>query len=64
MSGIAWDDLMRFGLCDLRLSPEIFWSLTPAELMLMAGGNHGGDMINRDGLEKLMAQFPDRAKET
>ena len=31
MSGISWPDLIRFGLCDLKLEPDVFWSLTPAE---------------------------------
>ena len=37
MTRIAWPGLMRLGLVQLRLAPEVFWDLTPAELMLMAG---------------------------
>lgn len=58
MSGIAWDDLMRFGLSDLRLPPDVFWALTPTELLLMAG-SPSTPGTTRAGLEKLMAEFPD-----
>ena len=37
MTRIAWGGLMRLGMVELRLSPEVFWGLTPAELMLIAG---------------------------
>lgn len=59
MSGIAWSDLMRFGLGDLRLPPEVFWSLTPVELMLMAGTDTTAPVLDRAGLDALMAAFPD-----
>lgn len=60
MSGISWEDLMRFGLCDLRLSPEVFWELTPVELMMMAGQNRAKDAsLGRGGFEALMKRFPD-----
>jgi uncharacterized phage protein (TIGR02216 family) len=35
MTRIAWGGLMRLGMVELRLSPEVFWGLTPAELMLI-----------------------------
>jgi len=60
VNGISWDELMRFGLCDLRLSPEVFWGLTPVELMMMAGQDDAPTAINRTGLEALMCKFPDR----
>ena len=51
---------MRLGLVELRLSPERFWGLTPAELMLMAGA--GGEMssLSRAGFVDLAASFPDK----
>jgi uncharacterized phage protein (TIGR02216 family) len=50
---------MRLGLLELGLTPEVFWSLTPAELMLMAGlGAHSGHLTRAD-LTELLAQFPD-----
>lgn len=51
---------MRIGMGELRLSPEIFWKMTPRELaaitMLEA---HQGLVCPRDALETLMSQFPD-----
>ena len=59
MTEIAWPRLMRLGLVHLGLSPEQFWNLTPAELMLMAGGEPGRAALSRAGLEELAARFPD-----
>jgi uncharacterized phage protein (TIGR02216 family) len=57
---IAWGRLMRLGMVELRLAPDAFWALTPAELMLMAGsgGTEGGAM-SRSAFEELMARYPD-----
>lgn len=62
MSRIAWGGLMRLGLVELRLAPEAFWSLTPAELMLVAGIGPGRAAMTRAGLEQLLARFPDRPR--
>lgn len=59
MSRIAWSHLMRLGLVQMRLSPETFWDLTPAELMLMSGAGDEPIMMGRAALEALAAQFPD-----
>jgi uncharacterized phage protein (TIGR02216 family) len=57
---IAWRSLMRLGLVELGLAPEVFWSLTPAELMFLAGPDMlGGASLTRAGLDDLMARFPD-----
>jgi uncharacterized phage protein (TIGR02216 family) len=50
---------MRLGLVELRLAPEVFWGLTPAELMLMAGFDDAPAALGRSGLEALLARFPD-----
>lgn len=63
MNGISWSDLMRFGMCDLRLAPEVFWSLTPVELMMMSGQGDGPAAIDRTGLDALMRKFPDEKTE-
>jgi uncharacterized phage protein (TIGR02216 family) len=62
MTRIAWPGLMRLGLVRLRLTPETFWALTPAELMLMAGHEGGSAALTRAGLDALVARFPDRPK--
>lgn len=59
MSKIAWDALIRFGISDLRLNPEVFWSLTPRELSVLAGSMDDDGALDRSGFERLMAQFPD-----
>lgn len=60
MRRVAWPRLMRLGLVELRLSPEVFWDLTPAELMLIAGLEDAPAALGRSGLEALLARFPDR----
>ena len=60
MTRIAWAGLMRLGLVELRLAPAVFWELTPAELMLIAGVTRGREALSRAGLAELLARFPDR----
>lgn len=60
MNGIDWPSLMRAGLEGLRLTPDQFWRLTPAELRLMLGQAAGQSPLGRSGLEALMAAWPDR----
>lgn len=62
MSGFDWPGLMRAGLSGLRLTPEQFWRLTPAELRLMLGQGAGQSPMNRAGLDALLAAYPDRTK--
>lgn len=51
---------MALGMGRLRLTPDVFWSLTPKELLLMAGGGwRGSDALQPDGLAELMRRFPD-----
>ncbi|QFT64048.1 rcc01693 family protein [Roseivivax sp. THAF30] len=54
-----WPGLMRAGFQGLRLPPEAFWSLTPAELRLMLGEGRGPRPMGRARLDELMANFPD-----
>jgi uncharacterized phage protein (TIGR02216 family) len=59
MTRIAWGGLMRLGMVELRLAPEVFWGLTPVELMLLAGIGPGRAAMTRAGLEELLTRFPD-----
>ncbi|MDP5215943.1 phage tail assembly chaperone [Ruegeria sp. 2205SS24-7] len=59
MSGFDWPDLMRAGMQGLRLSPQAFWQLTPAELRLMLGQAAAGRPLDRTGLDALLAAYPD-----
>lgn len=63
MSRIAWAGLMRIGLVGLRLPPEVFWGLTPAELMLMAGLGGSRAALTRAGLAELARRYPDKPRE-
>lgn len=55
-----WPELMLVGLHQLRLQPDVFWNLTPAELLVMAGAiKPASHLLTRDGLDKLCALFPD-----
>jgi len=56
---LDWPGLMRAGLHGLRLTPEAFWRLTPAELRMMLGSAAGDGPLDRSGLERLLAAFPD-----
>lgn len=58
MTRFDWPALMRAGMAGLRLTPEQFWALTPAELRLMLG-NSGASPMQRSGLDALMSAFPD-----
>lgn len=51
--------LMRIGLGHLRLSPEVFWAATPAELMVLMGHDPSAQPMTREGLAALMAAYPD-----
>ncbi|WP_082760380.1 rcc01693 family protein [Agrobacterium bohemicum] len=55
-----WGQVIHAGLSLLRLSPTVFWTLTPVEFFAMTGGmrpQRGG--VDRGGLEGLMRLFPD-----
>ncbi|UOA26866.1 rcc01693 family protein [Pseudosulfitobacter sp. DSM 107133] len=58
-----WQGLMRAGMHGLGLAPDVFWSLTPAELRMMLGDTGGGGPLLNDGLAALMAAYPDRTDE-
>ncbi|KIQ01945.1 hypothetical protein RU07_14535 [Agrobacterium tumefaciens] len=55
-----WDEVIHAGLSLLRLSPDIFWALTPLEFFAMTGGlRRQAQALDRQRLEGLMRQFPD-----
>ncbi|MQY41653.1 phage tail assembly chaperone [Epibacterium sp. SM1969] len=53
-----WPALLHLGLAQLRLTPDQFWALTPAELQLMLGPPPAAPM-DRARLMELMTAFPD-----
>ncbi len=62
-ASLDWPALMRAGMVGLRLTPEQFWRLTPAELRLMLNLDSGAAPMDRSRLARLMDAFPDRAAE-
>lgn len=54
-----WPALMRLGLNGLQLTPDRFWALTPAELMVMLGKDGAVAPLGRQRLEELARAFPD-----
>ena len=62
--GLDWPALMRAGMQGLRLTPEAFWALTPAELQVMLGDPGRTPPLLSDGLDALMAAWPDAAPDT
>ena len=59
MTSLDWPALIRAGLRDLRLTPDLFWGLTPFELGLMLGLDQSKAPMNRAGLEEMIRAFPD-----
>ena len=58
-----WAGLLRLGLRDLGLSPDAFWRLTPAELVVMLGLDAVRPSLTRARLEDLARAYPDTKKE-
>ena len=56
-----WDQAMRLGLGLLRLSPQVFWAMTPRELDFAARAIVPAQPQPpaRPALDALMRQFPD-----
>ena len=59
MRGFDWPALMATGMRGLGLSPRAFWALTPAELKLLLGAAVGSGALGREGLDALLAAYPD-----
>ncbi|SOE17466.1 uncharacterized phage protein (TIGR02216 family) [Hoeflea halophila] len=54
-----WASVLRFGLGHLRLRPDAFWQLSLPELRALIGTTGMPPTATRQGLESLMALFPD-----
>jgi uncharacterized phage protein (TIGR02216 family) len=63
MKTLDWSALLQLGLHGLRLKPDEFWALTPAELRIMLGEEARGGPLTRTGLDTLMQNYPDAASE-
>lgn len=59
--GLDWPGLMRAGMRQLRLTPDQFWRLTPAELALMLGVGTGAQPMSRARLDALSRDWPDQS---
>lgn len=57
--GLDWPALLRAGVQGLRLEPSVFWALSPAELQLMLGDPSQSAPLLSEGLDALMAAWPD-----
>ena len=63
MTAIDWPGLMRVGMVQLGLVPEVFWRLTPAELQMLTGPEPTGQAaFTRARLDALVRAFPDRMR--
>ncbi|WP_299041162.1 rcc01693 family protein [uncultured Tateyamaria sp.] len=60
---LDWPALMRAGMQGLRLTPDAFWALTPAELQMMLGTPGSSAPLLSEGLDALMAAWPDERSE-
>lgn len=61
--GLDWGALLKAGVRGLKLTPDVFWALTPAELQMMLGADGADAPMLRDGLAALMAAYPDKTEE-
>lgn len=58
-----WASVLRFGLGQLRLSPDAFWRLSLRELHALAGAGDRPEAVSRTSLQALMALYPDTCGE-
>lgn len=61
--GFDWPALMRLGLGELSLAPEVFWRLSPVEFLTLLGGS-GPAPMGRNAFEALAERFPDGGDRT
>ena len=61
MKPFPWIEAMEFGFGAMRLSPDAFWRMTPRELARAIAAVRGRvpSPLDREGLQDLMARFPD-----
>lgn len=59
MTSLDWPALMKAGMGGLRLTPDQFWRLTPAELAIMLGLADAPVPLDRARLDALRAKYPD-----
>ena len=57
MSTFPWAPMMEAGLGRLRISPDVFWRMTPRELAAALGTAH--PPMARGDLKDLMEAYPD-----
>jgi len=62
MPGFDWPAMMRAAFQGLRLRPDEFWALTPAEFLMMLGIDGGSPALTRDRLAELSEKYPDSQK--
>jgi uncharacterized phage protein (TIGR02216 family) len=56
----SWQELMAFAFGVLKLTPDIFWAMTPREFDAAAAPYlHVGQVTERGTLAALMREFPD-----
>ncbi len=54
-----WPALMRLGIKEMRLKPDDFWALSPAEFLLIMGINEASAPMARKRLIELATAYPD-----
>jgi len=54
-----WPALMGLGMRKLGLPPDVFWALSPAELMFLLGLEATDAPMGRRRLEELQTAHPD-----
>jgi uncharacterized phage protein (TIGR02216 family) len=61
VQGTSWDDLMALAFGVIRLSPAVFWDMTPREFAAASRPYvRDGSALSRPALNALMADFPDQ----
>jgi len=57
VTGIPFDDWLRFGTLRLALPPSEFWRLSLREWLVLTRPVHAP--LSRSNLEKLLTEWPD-----
>ncbi|MEP1206728.1 MAG: phage tail assembly chaperone [Rhizobiaceae bacterium] len=60
--GFPWQQVMRFGLGQLRLAPKDFWALSLPELNAALRFHHPAavSLLSRQDLNQMMHKHPDK----
>lgn len=54
-----WDEMLRFAVLRLGLSPDAFWRLSLVEWRMLTASAEADAPLSRAGFERLAKTYPD-----